>query len=269
MEEQKRKKLRIVIITLSILLAISGTGLVGTLVHNHFANKPSSVIVPDNIITPEETSSADALLNGGNSNGNNPQIDNGTLPSESTESPNDESTQTAVTIELFDRQPDDNTPFNVVNMFPGDTETEYFCVKVSHHDTVTVKYSADIRPGYEKLSEVLKCRITLLTADEVLYDGLMRDMPESLDHTVYTEQHVESELYYEISVYLETNVGNEYMNKDLVADFIWWVEGDENLDPPVTGDAPSALLWFCVALVSLALLMFVLVKRRKEVKDEH
>ncbi len=265
MEEQKRKKLKIVIIVLSILLAISGTGLVGTLIHNHFANKSSSAVVPDNIITPDETYSGDVLLNGGNSNGNQSQTDGETLQSELTQSPS----QTAVTIELFDRQPGDNTPFNVVNMFPGDIETKYFCVKISHHDTVTVKYNADIRPGYEKLSEVLKCRITLLTEDKVLYDGLMRDMPQSLDHTISAEQSVESELYYEISVYLETNVGNEYMNKNLVADFTWWVEDDGSLDPPPTGDASSAVLWFCVALVSVALLMFVLVKRRKEVKDEH
>ena len=47
-------------------------------------------------------------------------------------------------------------------MFPGDTQTRYFCVRVAHTGDVVVRYHADIRDGYEKLAEVLRIQIRLL-----------------------------------------------------------------------------------------------------------
>ena len=38
-------------------------------------------------------------------------------------------------------------------MFPGDKETKYFRVRVSHNGMVTVRYHADVRQGSEKLAE--------------------------------------------------------------------------------------------------------------------
>lgn len=53
----KDKKLKIVIIVLAILLALSIVALGGTLLYNHFAHsEPASVVVPGNIITPESES---------------------------------------------------------------------------------------------------------------------------------------------------------------------------------------------------------------------
>ncbi len=46
-------------------------------------------------------------------------------------------------------------------MFPGDTQTRYFCVRVAHTGDVVVRYHADIRDGYEKLAEVLRIQIRL------------------------------------------------------------------------------------------------------------
>ena len=40
-------------------------------------------------------------------------------------------------------------------MFPGDAETKHFRVQVSYHDQVTVHFRATVRPGYEKLAEVM------------------------------------------------------------------------------------------------------------------
>lgn len=171
---------------------------------------------------------------------------------------------TAPVLSLHNRNPEDNSPFRVINMFPGDRETKYFCVRVSYKGNIVLRFRANVLPGYEKLAEVLKCRVVLPESGEVLYDGLMRDMPESVDHTLKTDTSKTSDVYYEITAYLETSVGNEYMNLDLSTDFCWWVEEDENLDSPPTGDSANVYLWVFLALGSLFLLILLGTKRWKE-----
>ncbi len=116
-----------------------------------------------------------------------------------------------------------NTAFSVGNMFPGDVETKDFNVNVSHKKPIRLYYHADIRPGFEKLAEVLKIKIYLPQKDIMLYDGLMRDMPNSLVHKLKAG---EKSVLYRISAYLDTSVGNEYQNKSLIADFRWWYEAE-------------------------------------------
>ena len=287
--EQKNKKLTIVIVILIVLLCLSATALTGTLLYNHFVRtEPTTVDVPGNIITPdgEDNSSAETTpppfesANGEASS----EPDTSTVPdrSETTsasesvpETTESETTGTtsvssskASAIALHNRKPEDNTPFQVTNMFPGDRETKYYCVKVSYKGDIIVRYHADIRPGYEKLAEVLNVKIRLPETDETLYDGLMRDMPKSLNHALYTNEKTQSELYYEITAYLDTSVGNEYQDKELIADFRWWVEETENLDSPQTGDDRNIYLWLALAAGSLFVLIILLAKRRKETADE-
>ena len=111
----------------------------------------------------------------------------------------------------------------------------------------------------------MKCQIVLLSTGETLYDGKMRDMPDSINHTLKTDEKTTSELYYEITVYLDTSVGNEYMEKDFIADFKWWVPETESLKPsPQTGDNFKLVLWVCLAAGSLFILILLAKKRRKE-----
>ena len=170
----------------------------------------------------------------------------------------------AAEISLYANHPEDNQPFQAGNLFPGDTESKRYCVRVSHSSDVTVYFHADVRPGYEKLAEVLQCRVVLLTTGETLYEGLMRDMPSSLTHSVKANQETESELYYEITAYLDTSVGNEYQNRDLVADFRWWVEDTGSLIPPHTGDSFPMALYIGLALSSLIILVLLWKRGRKE-----
>ena len=172
--------------------------------------------------------------------------------------------QKAASIALYNRQPEDNTPFAVGNMFPGDSETKYFCVQVSYHDKVTVHYKAVVRPGYEKLAQVLRVRVKLLNTGETLYDGGIAAMPQSLTHKLASASSVTQELYYEITAYLDTSVGNAYQNQDLIADFKWWVEETGSLDSPETGDASRSLLWAVTGVCSGGLLLLLVLRRRKE-----
>lgn len=287
MQEKKTKKTKIIIAVLAILLAVSISALAGTLILQYVTGHESaSVEVPGNIITPDEDDTPDidtesALAeSSGIANAESTSVSNTSKTSKPTEA----KTTTPVgdtqasALALHNKQAQDNTPFQVTNMFPGDAETKYYRVKVSYKGDIVVRFHADIRPEYEKLSEVLKVKIRLLddnttandglSEDIILYDGLMRDMPESLNHSLYTNEKTQSELYYEITAYLETSVGNEYMDKELIADFNWWVQEVNNLDSPETGNYINIYLWICLATGSLLVLVILFAKRRKEATDE-
>jgi hypothetical protein len=287
------KKLKTAVVILSILLAISAIALAAMLIYKYVGpNVQTTVTVPNNLIASQTTkaettttpeSSEDTTIpedSEETKEGNIPGVNApdaavtedtaANITTVATDTLSQIGTQEAKAIALYlhSRNEGDNVPFEVRNMFPGDVETKYFCVKVAYKDTVTVKYKADIRKGHEILAEVLKCRITLLTTGEVLYEGLMRDMPKSLDHTLNSSVSTETELYYQVTAYLETSVGNRYQNRRLIADFNWWVEDDGNLEPPQTGDAAQPIIIICVMVAIGLVLVPILLKLRKREEDD-
>lgn len=277
---EQKKKIKSIIIVLACLLGLSLLALGGTLIYNKIANTASATVtVPDNLITPDEdTSNPDnsesQAPDSSESNSQAPNRSDTQAPRSSADASSSAVTPTqntttevkkAATIELYNKQPEENTAFAVGNMFPGDSETKYFRVRVSYHDKITVHYKATVRPGYEKLAEVLKVRVKLLSTGETMYDGLMRDMPESLTHKLASEKSTADELFYEITAYLDTSVGNDYQNKDLIADFKWWVEETGNLDDPtITGDTSSIVLWAMLAACSGSMIILLLITRRRK-----
>ena len=269
---EQKKKIKVIIIVLACLLGLSLLALGGTLVYNKIANTtPATVTVPDNLITPDEDTTKPDSGDSQAPDSSDTQTPSSSADTSSSAAPAQSATaetKKAATIELYNKQPEENTAFAVSNMFPGDSETKYFRVRVSYHDKITVHYKATVRPGYEKLAEVLKVRVNLLSTGETMYDGLMRDMPESLTHKLASKKSTTDELYYEITAYLDTSVGNDYQNKDLIADFEWWVEGTGNLDDsPQTGDTSSIWLWAVLAAGSLGVMILLLVVRRRK-EDE-
>ena len=131
-------------------------------------------------------------------------------------------------VKLLGADASKNVPFFVENMFPGDSVSKDFNIQISHQKAVTLYYHADIRPGYEVLAEVLNIKIELPEKGETLYNGLMRDMPNSVQYGIEAN---EQELLYRITVYLDSSVGmingidtdgKRYMYQELIADFRWW-----------------------------------------------
>ena len=277
---EQKKKIKSIIIVLACLLGLSLLALCGTLIYNKIANTASATVtVPNNLITPDEdTSNPDnsesQAPDSSESSSQAPNRSDTQAPRSSADASSSAVTPTqnttaevkkAATIELYNKQPEENTAFAVGNMFPGDSETKYFRVRVSYHDKITVHYKATVRPGYEKLAEVMKVRVKLLSTGETMYDGLMRDMPESLTHKLASQKTTTDELYYEITAYLDTSVGNDYQNKDLIADFKWWVEETGNLDDPtITGDTSSIVLWAMLAACSGSMIILLLITRRRK-----
>ena len=279
-QKTNEKKLKTATAVLAVLLVLSLTALVWIVVRNRETGKETETVsVPDNQITPKASGdmalaakySADLMdienFKNVETIGNVTYMD-GVSKNLPAQAAGNGSSQKDPSLQLYNKQPTDNTPFRVTNMFPGDQETKNFRLQVSHHDKVTVHYHADIRPGYEKLAEVLKVRVVLQTTGEELYNGLMRDMPASLDHVLNASGQTTDELLYEITAYLDTSVGNAYQNKDLIADFRWWIEGEEvkNLGPaPKTGDSGRIVLWSAAAA---ALVILIIVRRRRRADYE-
>ena len=253
-------KKRIKTIILSIFLIISIFSLSAIPLYNHFnTSKEKTTVVPSNLVSAKSDYISEKFSN------QDSEQENIVENSISFAAPvNNQSQVNADVLYLHSKSESDNSPFQVENMFPGDKITKYYCVRVSHNNTVTVRYHADIKNGYEKLSEVLKCKVVLLTTGEALYDGLMKDMPKSLDYKIDTDSSVVSEAYYEITVYLDTSVGNDYQLQGLSADFRWWVEEIGNLDAPETGDENSVKILVALVAMSGSMLLLIILLSKKE-----
>lgn len=228
-----QKKIRLAIVVLAVLLAISLIALAGVVAHGRVQSKGDPAVAPDNVITPEQTTGSAgqppmAFL---------PLSGRSFLASGMTV---ESASAGDTTLSLHRYQPSDSTPFQVTNMFPGDTESRVYYLRVSHTGSVTVHFHAEVQPGGEKLGEVLKCRVTVREDDVsvTLYDGLMAQMPGQLDYSVTSSRSTTRELVYVITAYLETGVGNDYQEKQLEADFRWWVEA-ETEDSPITPVGPN------------------------------
>jgi len=165
-------------------------------------------------------------------------------------------------IKLYKNNNEFNEKFNVLNMFPGDAETKYYCVNVSYKNDITLKYSASIDSKY-KLGDVLKFKVKLIGNDELLYDGLIKDMPEYIDYNTSSDEEVSEDFCYEITTYLDTSVGNEYQENEAVVNFRWIVDGNdlENESNPVTVD--NIVFWIGLAFVSGILLFISLIFKVK------
>lgn len=267
---EQEKKIKTVIIVLAVLLALSLSALGGILIYSKSAkNASAAAAVPNNFITAGENKICPDSCETKTPVGSDIQTPN-TAPKNASSlvqsaQKTDNKTKKAATVELYSKQSEENIPFKVGNMFPGDSETKYFRVRISYHDTVTVHYKAAVRQGSEKLAEVMKIKVKLLTVGETVYDGPIADMPESLTHRLSSEKLTTDELYYEITVYLDTSTGNEYQNKDLISDFKWWVEETGNLDDsPQTGDTYNTLLWATTAVCSSGIIILLIVTRKRK-----
>lgn len=284
---ERNKKIHTAIVILSVLLAISLLAIAGLIIYNRLKpRETTTVTVSDNLITPNESETQSATQesadnkktdksngkeNGKNSSSASVKKNNGGNNNNYAQgfygNPN---IKTAAKMKLYNRQPEDNIPFEVENMLPGDSETKYFGVQVSYCNALTVNFRATVRDGYEKLAEVMKIRIKLLSTDEIVYDGLMRDMPSCVTYKLYSEKDTTDEFYYEITAYLDTSVGNEYQNKSLIADFNWSVEEVSNLvSPPRTGSMTHMAAWCALAVSSAFVIVILLIARKRKEDDEN
>lgn len=264
-------KVRLVIIVLATLLTLNVLALVGKFAYKNMSSNPDATVeVPDNLISSDETEKEDELEIIDEEEKEDTEIvvqTNNNKQFTATTSTNS-STKKATTLKLYNKQAWENQPFSVNNMFPGDSETKYYRIQVSYEGKVTVHFKVNVRENYEKLAEVMKVRVRMLNTNETCYDGLMKEMPDNIIHQLSSQTSKTDELYYEITAYLDTSVGNEYQDKELVADFKWWVEETDNLKGPNTADTTDLFLWTGAAITSAMLCIILLVSRKKKEEVE-
>lgn len=141
-------------------------------------------------------------------------------------------------LEIYRDHGEDAAAFQIGNMLPGDAQTQNYTIQVSYTGSVTLRFHADIRSGYEHLTQVLKCRVAIRGGAQ-LYDGLMKDMPSSVKYTLPESGNNTAQVVYSITAYLDTGVGNEYMGKQLFADLRWWVDESDTAHAPTGATEPT------------------------------
>ncbi len=265
-KEKISKKMKIIIAVLLALLILSVGALTVRIVYlNLTADKSTTTVVPDNLIG-EDPETSEAAPD--SSDNDNPTESTPSTPTNNSGSADAENKATV--IELYKGQASDNEKFQVTNMLPGDTETKYFAVKVSHHADAIVYFNAEITEQTKNLANVLHIKVTHLENGKVIYDGTFADMNiDGYGETFATTESTETVAYYKIEVSLPTSTGNEYQSAKLLADFNWFVKDTGPLDSPQTGDNSNIMLYFIIMCCSLAMIIILLFFRRREKEDEY
>lgn len=182
-------------------------------------------------------------------------------------------------LELFESQLCDNERFSVSDMLPGDSITEHFCIKAYHDRDIELFFRADITEETKALGDVLRLRVIETSNGEIIADAPFREIDGREFSQIIKKAGGESTLYYEITAYLDTSVGNEFQNARLTADLSWYVEddgGSAGQDPgddgaagssgltAKTGDTMNLALVVIMLLSALALAVVLLVCRKRE-----
>lgn len=284
-ERGKPSPIKIVILILAVLLALSAGGLAARFIYlAWFAPAQSIVTVPDNLIgeqrgdfsgrsessqLPDASSSQESASNQAGERKSSGTSSRGAKKEQpALVSSRQEDERRGNVLSLYQGKQEDNQRFAVQNMFPGDTQTNYYCLKASHEKDMTVFFSADVTEQTKALGDVLRIKVTHMETGNVLFDGTFADIQGREFSQVFKQSASgETIAYYQIDVSLGTSVGNDYQSALLKADFNWYVKQSDGLTPPpTTGEAAVWVLWGILGASALALAVLLIVKRRKEDK---
>lgn len=273
--KSKPSRIKLAIIILSVLLVLSAGGLVARYVYlNFFAPAQTTAVVPDNLIgevsgtlsgetesSDSGTQSTEPAESGSQAEATTDSSHNGNQTGNASSGPAADK-PTAKVLELYQGKPGDNERFEVRNMFPGDTETKYFCVRAYHDADITLFFKSTVTEQTKALGDVLNIKVTHMETGKELCDAPFSEIDgREISEVLKKNAQGETTAYYRIDVSLDTSVGNDYQAAMLKADFEWFVK--DGLTPPPTGDTASLTLWIVLALSSSLLIILMLLKRRK------
>lgn len=279
MEEQERNGpsgMKVVIVVLAVLLVLSAGGLAARYVYlRWFAPAQATVTVPDNLIGEEVSRPESDAASGEALQPDTPEAspdgDGASAPAAkapavetgSVDTVSEEDKAQAAYLTLFQGRPDANKPFEARGLLPGDSVTQYFCIKAYHDADIPLYFRAEVTEETKALADVLQVRVTDPESGAVVAEGMLADLQGrefSLGLSANSEG--ESTVYYRVDVSLDTAVGNAYQEAVLKADFHWYVK-DGGLTPPQTGAAADLVLWCVLGASALLLILLLVFKRRK------
>lgn len=256
------KPLKITIVILTILLLIASLSYTGVVLYNNYKEK-ESIIEKKEDVEPQKIIDETPEVKQTEENENKKEIKEETK--EEQEIP-EEIIDESLLIKLYKHHKDDNTKFYLDNMFPGDIETKYYCVRVSYKDKIVLRFNATFNSEDDYLNEVTNIKIKLLNTNEVLYEGLIKDIPQELTYKTKTNRYTTEDFYYEITVSLDKTAGNEYQDKTIKGNFKWFVEEDNLVPSPDTGDYIT--YWVFGAILSLIVITLIIIFNKRKQNTE-
>lgn len=133
-----------------------------------------------------------------------------------------EKKKAANSIELKSNNPNENNPFKIGNMFPGDSTTQCYRIRTTCDSSAKVNLSFGNIDTNNELTNIVKTRIKLLPETE-LYDGLLRDMSTL---TVPTTSGT-NEMNFEITLYIDASIKDiKYENQSLSFNILFNIQDD-------------------------------------------
>lgn len=272
MGEQERNGpsgMKVVIVVLAVLLVLSAGGLAARYIYlRWFAPAQATVTVPDNLIG-EDVSRTESLPGASEASpdGDGASAPAAKAPAAQTASADNTVSEEAKTqaayLTLFEGRPDANQPFEARGLLPGDSVTQYFCIRAYHDADIPLYFRAEVTEETKALAEVLQVRVTDPESGAVVAEGMLADLQgREFSRGLSASAEGESTVYYRVDVSLDTAVGNAYQEAVLKADFHWYVK-DGGLTPPQTGAAADLALWCVLGASALLLILLLVFKRRK------
>lgn len=257
--EKRQLRLRVLAIVLAALLIFSVGGLLVRYLYLMY-NTPASatVSVPDNLLGSSDTAGGTQDVGG--------ELAEADLPikgSSSSSTSQQKAAGTATALELYKQKAEDNAAFEASDMLPGDSEVKYFSVKAHHTEDIELFFKAEITSQTKALGDVLNVKVTHLDTGAVLCDKPISQINGSeFKIALAGSQSGESTAYFEVEASLDTSVGNQYQGANLTADLNWYCE--DGLTAPQTGDMTDIILWSIVAFCALALIIALLLMRKRD-----
>ena len=159
-------------------------------------------------------------------------------------------------------------PFELSNLFPGDYEQKTFIVDIKNDGVLALTVGSDILTSEGLLIDALQVDIRRTNAEATLYEGFLKDMPSGIRIPV---EEGEESVSLNVTVMLDTSVGNEYMNSEVRARFNFWVADDDLI--PINGVPKPNRVWPIVLGATVGVgglgafvwwLLLFLLKRKKE-----
>ena len=143
-------------------------------------------------------------------------------------------------LELYKNHPQDNEPFQVSNMVPGDNVSQNFTVRIYHKKQVTLYFKGLVTDQSKNLGNVLQVRVTDQDSGKVICQGTFN----SINNKEYSQDIAQAgsgqtDVTYQVDAWLDTSVGNAYQKAFLDADFQWYVKDDGNTEPTQPSDNPT------------------------------
>ena len=134
-----------------------------------------------------------------------------------------EKKKAANSIELKSNNDNENKPFNIGNMLPGDRITQYYRIQTKCDSSAKVNLSFGNIDTNNELTNIVQSKIILLSSGETIYEGLIRDM-QTL--TVPTTSGT-NEMNFEITLYIDASIKDiKYENKSLSFNILFNIQND-------------------------------------------